>query len=514
MKKIGVLELCTGPATSPRQRVTNLLLKKQYISITPQAISVWCRQLGHQVYYDTYYGLGDPLKNVPSDLDIIFISVPTFLSALAYAIAKIYRMNGTRTVIGGPHAKAFSQDCARYFDLVVLDCDKSLIRDIIADQFAPGSTISSRKPYDEPPTIEARLPEIKKSAFIGGRQHWGSSIPMLASVGCPYSCDFCTDWNVPYRALSSDRLAADLRFSGEHLSRTLLYFHDPNFAVRFDETVGVFESTPPHLRNKYLVESSLKILTPERLGRLRDTNCLGMAPGVESWNGYANKAGTGKATGSEKVDQVVDQLRTLREFVPYLQANLILGLDTDQGEEPFELTKEFLQRTPFVWPQINIPMVFGGTPLFNTFQREGRILERVPFTFYHQPYLTVMLKHYDPVDYLQKMIEIHAYASSGQMLRRRWQASSQTVVAAGFTLRTLAMQSGTLEMKETVTRLQRDPHMRAFHAGETDTLPDFYATLYRRSLGRYAELMPVEESAPILSPEPVDTVFGAADTVW
>jgi radical SAM superfamily enzyme YgiQ (UPF0313 family) len=135
-------------------------------------------------------------------LDILFISVPTFLATLAYAIAKIYRMQGIRTVIGGPHARSFSQDCRRYFDLVVLDCDKSLIRDIIAGQFAPGSTISSAKPYDEPPTIEARLPEIKASAFIGGRSHRGSSIPMLASVGCPYGCDFCTDWDVPYRALS------------------------------------------------------------------------------------------------------------------------------------------------------------------------------------------------------------------------------------------------------------------------------------------------------------------------
>lgn len=509
MKKIGVLELCTGPATSPRQLVTNLLFKKQYISITPQAVSYWCRQMGHQVHYKTYYGLGDPLQNFPGDLDILFISVPTFLATLAYAIAKIYRMRGARTVIGGPHARSFPQDCRRYFELVVLDCDKSLVRDIIADQFAPGSTISSPKPYDEPPTIEARLPEIKASAFIGGRPHWGSSIPMLASVGCPYSCDFCTDWNTPYRALSSDRLATDLRFSGEQFSKTILYFHDPNFAVRFDETLGVFEDTPRQFRNQYLIESSLKLLNLDRLRRLRETNCLGLAPGIESWHGYANKAGTGKATGSEKVDQIVDQLHTMREYVPYLQANLILGLDTDHGDEPFDLTKDFLRRTPFVWPQINIPMVFGGTPLFDTFRREGRILERLPFTFYHQPYLTVKLKNYDAADYLQKMIDLHAFASSGRMLRRRWRASPQIVVAAGFALRSLTMQSGLSEMKETVNHLQRDQQMQAFHARETNVLPDFYARLYRKELGKYAELMPVEESAPILNGEPVKPIIGS-----
>ena len=80
-------------------------------------------------------------------------------------------------MIGGPHAKSFPQDCLRYFDLVVLDCDQALIRNILSDEFTPGSIISSAKPYDEPPTIEERLPEIKASAFIGGRPHWAVHSP-------------------------------------------------------------------------------------------------------------------------------------------------------------------------------------------------------------------------------------------------------------------------------------------------------------------------------------------------
>lgn len=508
MKKIGILELLTSKVTTTQEYVASFLFKKQYISVTPQAISVWCRQMGHRVYYTTYYGLGEPHKKLPIDLDIIFLSAPTHLAVFAYALAKIYRKAGVCTVIGGPHAKSFPQDCLRYFDLVVLDCDQALIGDILKDEFAPGNIISSSKPYEEPPTIEERLPEIKASAFIGGRPHWGSSLPMLASVGCPYSCDFCTDWNVRYRALSSDRLAADLRFAGKHLSNTILYFHDPNFGVRFDETMDVFEQIPPNQRNQYLVESSLKLLNPARLQRLCDTNCLGLAPGIESWNGYSNKAGVGKATGQEKLKRVVTQLHELRDYIPYLQANLILGLDVDQGDEPFALTKAFLEQTPFVWPQLNIPMAFGGTPLFDTLLREGRILARLPFTFYRQPYLTVKLKHYDALDYLQKMIDLHSFASSNQMLRRRWRMSRNAVIAIGTYIRNLTVRNEMAELQEAVHHLQHDATMRAFHAGETDHLPAFYANAYHKRLGSYAELMPIEESAPILSSEPVTPTVG------
>lgn len=513
MKKIAVLELLTGRATNYREYTAYFLLKKQYISITPQAISYWCRQMGHRVHYATYFGLGDPHDKLPGDLDIIFISAPTHLSAFAYAVAKIYRKKGVRTVIGGPHAKSFPLDCQRYYDIVVLECNKSLIRDIVNDEFTPGSIVSSPKPYDEPPTIEARLPEIKASAFIGGRAHWGSSIPILASVGCPYSCNFCTDWNNRYRALSTDRLAADLRFAGTHLSRSILYFHDPNFGVRFDETMGVFEETPPGLRNQYIVESSLKLLNTERLQRLRDTNCVAMAPGIESWNGYSNKAGVGMATGQEKLERVVNQMRTLHEYVPYLQANLIMGLDVDSGEEPFDLTRRFLQQTPYVWPQVNMPMAFGGTPLFDTFLREDRLLKNLPFLFYRQPYLTTKLKNYNALEYLEKMVEIYTLIASGQMLRRRLGMSQKLSIAVSTCIRTVTIRNEIVELRGIVQRLREDDHLRAFHRGHSEEVPDFYAHIYRKKLGTLAELIPIEESAPTFSSEPVTPIIGGTTQI-
>lgn len=507
--RIGILELSTGQATSLSEQITGFLYKKQFISVTPQAISVWCRQMGHEVFYATYFGLGDPHTRLPAELDLVFICTPTYLATLAYALARLYAKQGARTVIGGPHAKSFPQDSQRYFDLVVLECDRALIADIIADEFAPGSVITSPAAYDEPPTIEERMPEIRASSFIQGRPYVGSAIPMLASVGCPYACNFCTDWNINYRALSSERLAADLRFASQHLPGMKLYFHDPNFGVRFDETLSVFEEIPPGQRNPYLIESSLKLINAERLERLRDTNCVALAPGIESWEGYSNKAGVGRATGSEKLEQVVAQLQEWHEYIPYLQANFILGLDIDSGDAPFELTKEFLHRAPFVWPHINIPMAFGGTPLFDTLLAENRILKTLPFAFYRQPYLTIRLKNYDPIDYFQRLIDLQAFTVSAKMFATRLRTSAFPSIAVSHLMRVLNGKHHLTEFRETVHSLQNDEQTRAYHAGETDVLPDYYAYLYKKSLGKYAELLPVEESQPILSSQTIDLAMGS-----
>jgi tetratricopeptide (TPR) repeat protein len=126
--RVGILELLRadarpdGPARAHRH-----LIARQYASITPQAVSVWCRQLGHATFYATYYGQADPAALLPADLDVVFIATYTSASPLAYALARLYRRRRTLTVVGGPHAKAFPDDCARFFDVVVGDCDRAVI---------------------------------------------------------------------------------------------------------------------------------------------------------------------------------------------------------------------------------------------------------------------------------------------------------------------------------------------------------------------------------------------------
>ncbi|NQW24573.1 MAG: radical SAM protein [SAR202 cluster bacterium] len=498
--KIGIIELLAG-GSSPtwKQTVEDFLTTKQYASIMPQAVTVWARQLGHQVHYATFYGQGDPKRKLPADLDMVFMSVYTKDCALSYALAKLYQREGTVTVIGGPHAKSFPQDCLRFFDLVVTQCDQQLMADILGGHYEPNTIMASGRSLTTLPSVEERMPEVRSASFFQGtKPYFASMVPLLASLGCPYSCNFCTDWNNPYSVLSPDQLEADLKYLSANYPGVKIAFQDPNFAVQFDKTLDVLERIPQGQRNPYVMESSLSVLKGSRMERLRDTNCFFVAPGVESWTNYSNKAGVGTTTGVAKVHAVAEHLELLQSYVPALQVNLMFGLDTDIGNEPIELSKEFMSLTPFAWPVLNIPVPFGGTPLHDQYLEENRVLEAMPFSFYYFPYLVTTLKNYDPVSYYQGMLDMLLHYSNRRFLWQRLGTTSSQSLRLLHIVRTLRAKEGIGQFRRILNMLTTDKQFREFHEGGSTELPEFYHHEFERLLGRYATLISREERVPSL----------------
>jgi hypothetical protein len=499
--RVGVLDLLSDSAMGGwASRFYGLYFRKQFMAITPQAVSAWCRALGHEVHYATYWGQADPLDLLPRDLDIVFFGSYTQSSALACALSAVFRKQGILTAIGGPHSRSFPTDCARFFDFVVRDCDKALIDDILSGRVDRGSVVSSGRPLTDFPSIEERMPEIAVAAFHRGKPLLTSMVPMLSSIGCPYTCGFCVDWNSQYVALPADKLHADLAYMSRHYPKVMIGYHDPNFAVRYDETMDVIARIPEGRRNPYIMESSLSILKGDRLGRLNETNCVYVAPGIESWTDYSNKSGSAGRRGREKLDRVVEQLSQISQHVPGIQANFLFGGDGDAGSEPVELTKEFITRLPQVWPTINIPSPFGGTPLYDQLHREGRILEEMPFAFYYNPYLAITLKNYDPLTYYDHLIDLHEAVTSNAMLTRRIATKTPRTVRFVHTLRTLATRAELREFRRLRARLGSDKDLRAFHEGRRRALPDYYHQQLDKRLGRFAELFPREARVPHLEP--------------
>jgi hypothetical protein len=194
-------------------------------------------------------------------------------------------------------------------------------------------------------------------------------------------------------------------------------------------------------------------------------------------------------------------VRQLHEHVPGIQMNFIFGLDPDSGEEPVELTKEFMDLTPFAWPVINVPVPFGGTPLYEHLLKEGRILEAMPFPFYTQvPYLVSILKNYEPLDFYRKTVDMMRFSATGSMLRRRLMSTPSWSLRAFFLTRNLRIQQEIKRFRRIIGTMAGDPQMQAFHRGETKELPEFYHNVYEKMLGPYASLMSREERRPLLTP--------------
>ena len=93
-----------------------------------------------------------------------------------------------------------------------------------------------------------------------------------------------------------------------------------------------------------------------------------------------NKSKTGALQGMDKVRQVSEHVNLILKYIPYVQTNFVLGLDSDEGDEPFELTKRFLDLTPGAFPGYSLLTAFGRAAALNLdYQRANRVL---PFPFH------------------------------------------------------------------------------------------------------------------------------------
>jgi hypothetical protein len=473
------------------RRSLGRLMNANLASLMPQVVAAWCEELGHRVRFVCYTGPED-LDGVLDDTDLLFVSAFTRAAQTAYAISALARRRGAVTALGGPHARCYPQDASRYFDYVLGLTDKATVGEVLSDggQHRPlGRCLSAaRQPLELP----------------GARQRWRfieatiakaplfKTVPMLGSMGCPYTCAFCIDSTVPYQPLGFDQIADDLRFLQTKIRRPRVAWLDPNFGVRFDDYLSTIERAVPRGRMRFIAESSLSLLSEPNLKRLAANGFDAVLPGIESWYGLGNKSRTGATMGMDKVRRVADHINTILRYLPYVQANFIFGLDSDEGDEPFELTKRFLDLAPGVYPAFSLLTVYGqAAPVNLELQRAGRVLP-FPFRFLDSQHaMNVRPRNYGWPEFYDHVVDLNRYALSGPGIRRRFLANRG--IGARFVNAVRAGTSKRVEYQGKIRGLlDSDREVRGFFEGESRTLPQFYRNRLRRSMGPLWDALPPE----------------------
>jgi len=462
-------------------------------SIMPQIIAAWAEQLGHTVRYLCYTGFEDLHAELAGECDLVFITSFTRTAQLAYAVSNYCRQRGAVTVLGGPHARCFPDDGRKHFDYVLGLTDKEMVRDLLADcapQRPLGVALSAARQPAELPGIAERwkfvAATLAKSPVV-------KITPLIASLGCPYTCSFCIDSTIDFQPVPLEQVAGDLKFLLGKLKRPVVGWQDPNFGIRFDELMDTIEAAVPPGSIDYLAESSLALLTEPRLQRLKRLGFKALLPGIESWYDLGNKSKTGRRTGTEKMAAVAEHVNLLLRYVPYVQANFVLGLDSDRGGEPFELTKQFLDRCPGVFPAYSLLTAFGeAAPLNLELQRAGRVL---PFPFFfmdNNKSMNVRPLGYRWTEFYDHLIDLSKYSFSWRAIGRRLRA--QGVGKASFMNLVRATSSegfGRIKYHGQIrAMLDENPAVRRFFEQETSELPEFYREAVRKKLGPWWQHLP------------------------
>jgi hypothetical protein len=319
-------------------------------------------------------------------------------------------------------------------------------------------------------------------------------VPMLGSLGCPYTCSFCIDSVVPYQPLDFEVMKDDLSFLLEKFKRPLVGWHDPNFGIRFDDYMDAIEEAVPPGSIDFIAESSLSLLSEPHVKRLKRNGFKAILPGIESWYDLGAKSKTGRMMGIEKVKRVSEHINMILRYIPYIQTNFVLGLDVDEGPEPFELTKIFVDMTPGSFPGYSLLSAFGqAAPLNLDYQRSDRVLP-FPFHFLDNNHaMNVVPKNYSWPEFYGNVIGLSKYTFSWRAIMNRLRSSK------GFTPRWMnlvrAVSSegfGRIRFyTEVRRRLDTDRQFRGYFEQETSELPQFYEDIVRKDLGPLWGWLPV-----------------------
>jgi hypothetical protein len=493
MKKlrVGIIDLV---ARGPTRALFARLMNANLASIMPQVIGVWCRQEGHDVSLVCYTGFENLVAELPSDVDLVFIGCFTESAHVAYALSHLFRSRGAVTALGGPHARCYPQDSRRFFDYVLGFTDRETLGSVLEDcsRHRPmGVHVTAAQQPKHLPGVRERWPFIEPT--LKKAPPYLKIVPMLGSLGCPYTCSFCIDAAIPYQPLDFGVLRDDLRFLLKKFRRPHVAWHDPNFGVRFDDYMDAIEETVPPDRIDFIAESSLSLLTEPHLRRLRRNGFKALLPGIESWYDLGNKSKTGGKQGMDKVRQVADHVNTILRYVPYVQTNFVLGLDVDEGPEPFELTKRFLDLAPGAFPGFSLLSAFGqAAPLNLEYQRANRVL---PFPFHflnNNQAMNVRPKNYAWREFYSHVIDLTHYAFSWPMIYKRFRKTGGLVPRGMNLVRAISTEGfGRLRYyKEIRRRLDADPRFAPFFEQETTRLPQFYFNMVRRDLGPLWKFLP------------------------
>lgn len=497
--KIGVVDLV---ARGPTRTFYSRAMYANFASIMPQVIAAWCEELGHDVRYLCYTGVEELLDPSLAECDLVFVGAFTEAAHLAYALSAGLRASGAVTALGGPHARCFAADARKHFDYVLGFTDRATVLDVLQD-CSPyrheGALLSAAAQPTELPSLRARWRFVRanrhKSPFFG-------VVPILGSMGCPYDCDFCIDARIPHQRLAKAAIQDDLRFLLQEVRRPSVAWHDPNFGVRLDDDLDAIEEVVPKGRMRFVAESSLSVLSEQRLRRLQRNGFVAVLPGIESWFSMGKKSRTGASSGRAKVEKIAEHIQVVLRYVPYVQANFVLGLDAERGAEPYELTKLFLRRVPGVFPGYSLLTAFGdASPSSEALRAEGRVL---PFPFPlldNNRCMNIRPEHETWARFYDHVIDLMQYSFSWGRIARRFLAARSRLPRWMNLLRAFTAEGRgrTRYHREIRRRLDEDPEFAPFFEQQTTKVPGFYTELLQRELGAMARWLPASGPGQIVA---------------
>ena len=326
----------------------------------------------HQVEYIEMPDLSQ-IDTLPQNFDLVAISSYSAQIGEAYELGKRYREAGIPVVIGGPHVTVLPNEAAAVCDAVVVGEGEPLWKDVLAD----CANHKLRAIYDAR-DCDYDLADSPIPAFDLLDISKYNRLTVQTSRGCPHQCEFCASSVVltsKYKQKPVNKVIEEIERILEIWKHPFIEFADDNSLVN----KPYWKELLSWLRDKkvkWFAETDLSVSEDDELLELmHQSGCaqvlIGLEspievglPGLELRNDWKYR----------KFPYYKDAIRTIQSHGITVNGCFIIGLD-GHTPEIFDQVFNFVRDTELYEVQVTILTAFPGTPLYQRFEKENRILE-------------------------------------------------------------------------------------------------------------------------------------------
>jgi radical SAM superfamily enzyme YgiQ (UPF0313 family) len=299
------------------------------------------------------------------DLVGITVKVDTFCRSAE--IAEKYRSRGIPVVVGGVHATAVPEQCAKIADAVVIGEGEVLWPQLLRD-FENGIPLKQYYQNEKPVDI-ASVP-IPDWSLLNENDYLFTNTLRIGR-GCPWTCDFCynscKNMNSSYRAKPLRNILAEIK----SLNTNHVMFIDDNF-------IGNLKNCREILREFKKLNLTWHTAVSANIGQYEDilddmaeSGCRTLFIGFETIN-RRNLAACSKR--QNKIESYNDTVKKIHDRKMMVNASFAFGFDGDD-KNVFPDTLKWLEENKIETMTGHILTPYPGTVLYERWLKEGRIVD-------------------------------------------------------------------------------------------------------------------------------------------
>lgn len=321
---------------------------------------------GHEVeiYEELYKDV--KFEAVCSDAETVCLYTMTSSAPRAYEIADMLRIKmKKKVIIGGMHASAMPEEALRHADQIITGEGETVITDVIEGRRTePVVHGECLKNLDKAPFPDYSL--LRTPCEVAN---------VLTTRGCPFACTFCTTSRMfaPYRERSVDNVIEELRYY-KRLGFRYMNFEDDNFTAnkkRAKEILRRMIQENLIFRETFFFGRTDLAKDEELMGLLQRAHLSRVLVGIESLNQDALDAVNKK----QKISDIEKCAEALAKHKIRLIASIVLGIDSD-GADDIRRSVDFAKKINAYQLQPAVLTPFPGTPVYEQFEKEGRMITR------------------------------------------------------------------------------------------------------------------------------------------